>query len=124
MLGWLVPRAHLGDVRAVDCRLDEANLRMTSGHHVTFESCSMRAVDLYQCQWEQARFFDCDLTGGRFDRADLRGARLHGSTLDGIVAADSLRGVVIDPGQLQSLGLAVLGALGVTTDDDRDPPPG
>jgi uncharacterized protein YjbI with pentapeptide repeats len=124
MLGWLAPLAHLADVRARDCRLDEANLRMSTGHHVQFDSCSMRAADLYQCRWESARFFDCDLTKCRFDQVDLRGARLHGSTLDDLVAADCLRGVIIDSSQLSALGYAVLGALGVTTDDDREPDDG
>jgi uncharacterized protein YjbI with pentapeptide repeats len=121
MLGFYAPQTEWHDVRIVDCRVDEANLRMGRGDHVVFESSSLRSVDLYETAWTEARLFDCDLTAARFDKVRLPGVRLHGSTFDDLTGADALRGSVIDSGQLVPLALRVLGALGITLDDDRDP---
>jgi hypothetical protein len=52
-------------------------------------------------------------TGAELDRAELAGARLHGSVLDDVRGALSLRGARIGPEQRIALGAALLDALGV-----------
>jgi uncharacterized protein YjbI with pentapeptide repeats len=65
-----------------------------------------------------ARFIGCDLTGVELSKAVLTGASLQWSTLAGLRGAESLRGVTISSDQVVPAALAVLGAMGVTIDDE------
>ncbi|MEO6120941.1 MAG: pentapeptide repeat-containing protein [Acidimicrobiales bacterium] len=114
--------AQLTDVRLVGCRMDGASLRMASGQHLCFEDCGMAGSDFTGATFARARLFDCDLTGAVFSQARLDGARLHGSTLEAIIGGGALRGVVIGSGQLLSMAMLALAAMGVRIDDDRGPP--
>ena len=60
---------------------------------------------------------DCLLDGADLSQADLSGSELFGSDLDGVVGSHSLRGVTIDPGQVQPLALAMFPGLGITVGD-------
>ncbi len=66
------------------------------------------------------RLFDCDLRGADFSRVRAGGTRLHGSRLEEVQGAGSLRGVVVDSAQAVTLGLRVLGTMEVAVDDERD----
>ncbi|MGH9154833.1 MAG: pentapeptide repeat-containing protein [Acidimicrobiales bacterium] len=119
--GVVLAGARLADVRLVSCRLDGASFRMTTGQHVSFEDCGGEGADFYGATLARTRFFDCNLTGADFDRAHLDGARFHGSAMEAVTGAGSLRGVVIDSGQLVPMAVLALAAMGIRIDDDRGP---
>jgi uncharacterized protein YjbI with pentapeptide repeats len=123
MLAFDVAQASLRDVGFRECRLDDANFRMSVGERVQFNRSMLRGADFYRARLPGLRLFDCDLTGVEFSRADLRGGRLHGSRLEGLRGADSARGAVIDSSQLLPMALQVLGSLGIAVDDEREPAP-
>jgi uncharacterized protein YjbI with pentapeptide repeats len=118
--GIVFARATLRDVHFVECKLDDASLRMATAERIQFDGCNLRRADLHGARLAGARFFDCDLAGTEFSKASLTGARLHGSTLDGVKGATALRGAVIDSAQVVPLGAALLAALGIVLDDERD----
>lgn len=123
MLAFDAAQARLRDVGFTECRLDEANFRMSDGERVQFNRTMLRGADFYRARLPGLRLFDCDLTGVEVSRADLRGGRLHGSKLEGLRGADSARGAVIDAAQLVPMALRVLASLDIAVDDERDPTP-
>lgn len=121
MSGVVLSRARLGDVRMVGCQLDEANLRMITSEHLQFESCSMSSADLYEAGLDGAVFLDCDLSGANVAKARAVGARLHGSRVEGLRGADSLRGASFGSAQVVELAWPLFAALGIVIDDDLAP---
>jgi uncharacterized protein YjbI with pentapeptide repeats len=106
------------DVAFFDCKVDGANFRMTKWESVEFRHCDLVDTDFYGSTLPGSRFESCDLTGAQFSKADLTGTRLHGSTLDRIGGADSLRGVIIGSDQVVPVALAVFGTLTIVVDDE------
>ena len=84
---------------------------------VTFEDCVLREADLTGSTWKDAALVDCDLDAAIVVDADLRGTASPGSSIDRVIGADSLRGIVIAEDQALGLGLRVLDALGITVED-------
>ena len=121
MSGLVLAGARLRDTVFTGCKLDEANLRGTVAERVRFEGCVMTDADLSGARYTRARLVDCDLSRAEFAAAQLRGTRLHGSNLEAIRGADSLKGVVIESGQLVPLALRLFRSFGIVIDDDRDP---
>jgi uncharacterized protein YjbI with pentapeptide repeats len=114
--------AQLEDVRFVECKLEGASFRLSTGVRVEFADCGLMLSDFTSAKLESARFLRCNLSGCEFSSATLDGARLHGSILDDLRGAQSLRRVVIDSTQAIPLALCLLGASGIVVDDE-DPLP-
>lgn len=116
-------RSSFRDVLVVGSRLDQANLRMCHFERVTFDGVDLQAADFTGTTFAKCRLFDCNLTGADFSKVKAEGARLHGSVLEGIKGADSLRGVVIDSTQMVPLGVRLLATMAIAVDDQREPEP-
>ncbi|HXW78778.1 MAG TPA: pentapeptide repeat-containing protein, partial [Acidimicrobiales bacterium] len=93
----------------------------SSGDRVGFERCDLTNADLYAAQFPGSCFFDSDLTGAELSQASLAKARMHGSTLEALRGAVSLRGTTISSVQLVPVALQVLAVLEINVDDERDP---
>ena len=117
MSGLIATPGHFQDVCFLDCRLDEANFRMTSWKRAAFLDCVLTGADFYSARLAGARVQRCDLRGTEFSAADLSGALLHGSTLDGLRGGEAFRGVVIGSDQVIPLALSVFSGLGIRADD-------
>jgi uncharacterized protein YjbI with pentapeptide repeats len=111
--------AKLEDVRFTQCKLEGASFRLSKGVRVDFGECGLEASDFTSAKLESARFLRCNLSGCEFSGAKLDGARLHGSILDDLRGAQSLRHVVIDSTQAIPLALCLLGASGIVVDDEE-----
>ncbi len=96
-----------------DCKLDLANLRMAMLHDVVFSGCSLRATDFYGTTLRSVSFAGCELHETDFDRASLETVDLRGSSLVNIRGIGSLRGAIVDPGQLIDLAPSLAGELGI-----------
>jgi uncharacterized protein YjbI with pentapeptide repeats len=120
MSGVALDGARLRDVKIIGCKLDTASLRSVQAERVVFDDCVLRDADLSKSRWKDTSFLGCDLDGAVVVEADLRGTRVHRSTIERVIGADSLRGIVISPDQALNLGLRVLDALGITSEDEDD----
>jgi uncharacterized protein YjbI with pentapeptide repeats len=100
------------------CKLDLANLRAAELENVIFDACSLREVDFYGAKLRDVHFKGCDLGGADFNQAALERADFRSSTLTGIRAVGSLRGAVINAGQLIELAPALAIEVGITVQDD------
>ena len=116
--GAVMSDARLDDVRFVDSRCEGLLLRMSALKRCEFLRCDLTNAELYESGLHQVSLFDCDLTSVDFTRAKVDGLRLHGSVVADLRGGTSLRGAVIDAGQIVPMGLVALDALGVVIDDD------
>ena len=121
--GVQLAEARLRDVTFVDCKLDEANLRLAVGERVALRGCVAAGADFAGARIDELWCFDSDLQRVDLSNAELTGARLHGSSFDGLRAADRLRRVTLDPAQVMPFALALYGALGIRVEEDREPLP-
>jgi uncharacterized protein YjbI with pentapeptide repeats len=113
LTGIVLSGAELADVHIVDSRADLALLRMTKARHLWIENTSLRGADLYAFTGSGCAFLGCDLSDASFAEAQLSGLLLHGSTLDTVRGAGSLRGARISADQVVPLGAAMLAELDV-----------
>jgi hypothetical protein len=105
--------AQLTDVRISDSMADLAGFRMAKARFLLVENTSLHGADLYEFDGEHCALLGCDLAEANFDAARLRETDLHGSTIDDVRGALSLRGARISPGQIVPLAGTLLDALGI-----------
>jgi len=114
LTGVVLSGAALRDVRITEGRADLALLRMAKARHLWIEDTSLRGADLYAFEGADCAFLGCDLTDAALGDARLPGVLLHGSTVDAVRGAESLRGARIGADQVVPLGAALLAALDIT----------
>lgn len=117
LTGTMLTAARLQDVVIEDCVATLANFRATRASLLFVRRTSLVEADFYTAALTDCAILDCDLS--RATVRDLRAERLHlhGSTLDHLVGATSLRGAFIDDEQVIALGAAVLADVGVSIGD-------
>lgn len=120
--GAVLSHARLKDVSFVDCRSDGLLVRMSTLERSAFTRCDLTSGEFYDSGFDRVSFSDGDLTDADFSKARLDQVRFHGSTLTGLRGGISLRGAVIDTGQITAMGLVALQALGIVIEDDRASP--
>jgi uncharacterized protein YjbI with pentapeptide repeats len=113
--------AQLTDVRISDSTADLAGFRMARARFLLVENTSLRGADFYELDAEHCALLGCDLAEANFDSARLRETDLHGSTVDDVRGALSLRGARISPDQIVPLATGLLDALGIEV---TERPPG
>ena len=106
-------RGRIADVAFRDCRIDLATFAGTTFERVTFAGCLLAQADFRDALWRSVRLDRCDLadadlTGLRIDTAELRGC-----TLDGLVAAERLRGAAMPWDDVLANAALLAGALGI-----------
>jgi uncharacterized protein YjbI with pentapeptide repeats len=111
----------LTDVRITDSSADLAGFRMAKAQFLLVENTSLHGADFYEFDAQHCALLGCDLAGANFDAARLREADLHGSTVDDVRGALSLRGARISPDQIVPLAAGLLDALGIEVTEQ---PPG
>ncbi|WP_037913146.1 pentapeptide repeat-containing protein [Actinacidiphila yeochonensis] len=111
--------AVLRRVRFRRCKLDSVNLRAAVLREVVFEDCVLRDVDLAEARLEQVAFPGTRIERARLGRTALTTVDLRGATaIDLADGYESLRGAVIDTGQLLDLAPALARALGIVVAED------
>lgn len=118
MSGLVAPGLRASHVRFAGCKLDGAWLRAAVLDRCELVGCDLTGADLYEARLHRCRLLDCRLDAAELSAATFQEVALHGSSLDGVRGAGSLRGVVIGSDQVLPLALAVFGPLGIEVDDD------
>jgi hypothetical protein len=113
LTGVVLDGAQLTDVRIEGSTAGLASLRMARARFLLVEHTALQGADLYEFDGEHCAFLGCDLGEASFDAARLAEADLHGSTLDDVRGALSLRGARISPDQIVPLAATLLDALGI-----------
>lgn len=116
--GLSAPNLRAHHVRLTDCRADGASFRMSAWDTAELSEVNLRAAEFHNAKLAGVHLLGCDLTRADFSKATTSAVALHGSTLEGIIAAGSLRGLVIGSDQVLSLALRVFASQGIVVDDD------
>jgi uncharacterized protein YjbI with pentapeptide repeats len=96
--------ATLKNVIFDDCRLDYATLHSTrTTGPAGWRRCNLTNAALVACRLPAVAITGCRLTGLELDDCDLRGADLRGNELTDLHGLISLRGAILDRGQLPDL---------------------
>ncbi|MFC4947535.1 pentapeptide repeat-containing protein [Pseudonocardia sp. GCM10023141] len=111
LTGVVLSGAELTDVHISDSRADLANLRMARAKYLLIENTSLHAADFYEFAGTSCGLLGCDLAEAVFEDARLTDTDLHGSTVDDVRGALSLRGSRISSEQILPLGAALLAAV-------------
>jgi hypothetical protein len=99
------------------CKIDSVNFRSAGLIDVVFDDCLLRDVDFAGATLERTRFPGSRLSGVDFTKATLKKVDLRGATLGISAGYDSLRGAIIDSGQLIDLAPTFAQVLGITVQD-------
>jgi uncharacterized protein YjbI with pentapeptide repeats len=102
----------------IDSKADEAWLRMSVLDRCAFADCDLTGSDWYRAKVAVTRFVGCRLDGSELSQATFDEVALHGSTLDGVRGAGSLRGLVIGSDQISDVALPLFAALSIRIEDD------
>ena len=113
LTGTILDGAQLTDVRIAYVAADLASLRMTRARFLLVENTGLHGADFYEFDGEHCALLGCDLAEANFDAARLVEVDLHGSTVDDLRGALSLRGARISPEQIVPLAATLLDALGI-----------
>lgn len=88
-------RGSIADTLFLDCRIDLATFAGTTFERTTFENCLLARTDFRESLLRSVRFDRCDLTEADLTLVRLDRCELRGCTLDGLTAADRLRGAAM-----------------------------
>jgi uncharacterized protein YjbI with pentapeptide repeats len=99
------------------CKLDSVNFRGARLTDVRFEHCLLREVDFSDATLTQTVFTQSQLRRVNFTKASLDRTDLRGCELDIVAGPDSLRGAIIDAGQLAGIARALAEGLGIIVTD-------
>lgn len=117
MTGLEAPEVIAEHVVFTGCRLDLANFRHAKVRHTVFDDCVLDEADFTGADLSLTRFTGCSLAGTRFDGARLTKVDLRGSRLAPAGDARSLKGAIIDTGQLIDLAPLLARDLGIVIED-------
>ena len=120
MSGLQLSSARIHDARFVDCKLDDANVRMAEFARVRVDRGSLRGTDFTGSKGCDIAIFDADLERCDFTKSQLDRFMLHGSRIADVQGAIALRAATIDSSQQIPLALKLLTESGTIISDDRD----
>ncbi len=118
MSGLVAAELQAEDVRFEDCKMDQAWLRASVLDRCELVDCDLRGGDLYGARVTRSAFRRCDLSEVDVTASELEAVSLHGSTVDRLKGAASLRGLTIGSDQLVPLALPILAAQRILVDDE------
>jgi uncharacterized protein YjbI with pentapeptide repeats len=118
MAGLVAAELQASDVLLADCKLDRAWLRAAVLDRCELVDCALPGSDLYGARVTRTAFRRCDLTEVDVTSSGFDQVSLHGSSVDRLKGAGSLRGLVIGSDQLVPLALPILHSRHIRVDDD------
>ncbi len=118
LVGFTLTEGRMQDVRALDTTLAYASFARSRLHRVVFERVILREASFLDATLQAVAFIGCELAGADFRGASLADCTMIGSTLEGVVGVESLRGLTMGwPDVVGSAG-ALAAALGIAIKPD------
>ncbi len=117
LVGFALNGGELRDVRVTDCSLELASLAGVRLRDVVFERVNLTEASFMGARLEAVVFVDCRLHGTDFRTATVKTCAIRGSSLDGVLGIEALRGLRMPwPDLLDSAG-ALATALGISVEE-------
>lgn len=118
LVGFGLTRGEIRDLRVVDSSLQLASFASATLRNVVFERVNLAEASFMHARLESVAFVDCRLDGTDFRQVKLAGCVIRGTSLDGVLGVEALRGLRMPwPDVLASAG-ALAVALGIEIESD------
>jgi uncharacterized protein YjbI with pentapeptide repeats len=95
LIGVAFSPAKLRDVAVADSMLSLASFAFGELRDVLFERVNLREASFMEARLENVSFIDCQLEGADFRGVRLRDCVMRGSSLEGVIGVESLRGLTM-----------------------------
>lgn len=113
LIGTSLAGAQLRDVAFSDCMLSLGSFAFAELRDVSFERVNLREASFMEAQLDGVSFVDCQLAGVDFRRVVMRSCLLRGSSLEGVLGVESLRGLTMHFDDVMASAPALAAALGI-----------
>jgi uncharacterized protein YjbI with pentapeptide repeats len=118
LVGFGLSRGDVRDLRVVDSSLQLASFASATLRNVVFERVNLAEASFMHARLESVAFVDCRLQGADFRHVKLAGCLIRGTSLDGVLGVEAMRGLRMPwPDVLASAG-ALAVALGIDVESD------
>lgn len=111
-------RGRITDAVFRDCRVDLATFAGTTFERVLFDGCMLGQADFGGALLRSVVFDHCDLTEADLGEVRIDGCELRACTLDGLVAAERLRGAAMPWADVVGNAALLASALGIRVLED------
>jgi uncharacterized protein YjbI with pentapeptide repeats len=116
LVGFSLGEGKVEDLRVLGGTMMLASLSHSALRRVTFERVNLREASFLETQLASVSFDGCDLTGADFRGARLKQCTIRGSSLDGVLGVESLRGLTMPWTDLVGSVGALAAALGIAVE--------
>jgi uncharacterized protein YjbI with pentapeptide repeats len=121
MTGVQWTRGSIVDVVFRDCRIDLATFAGSTFERVAFEGCMLAQAEFREALFRSVRFDHCDLTEADLTGLRIDGCELRSCMLDGLAAAERLRGAAMPWGDVVGHAGVFAAALGIRVLGEDEP---
>ena len=118
LVGFVLDRGDVRDLRVVDSSLQLASFASATLRNVVFERVNLAEATFMHARLESVAFVDCRLQGADFRHVTLAGCLIRGSSLDGVLGVESLRGLRMPWPDVLASAAALAVALGIDVESD------
>jgi uncharacterized protein YjbI with pentapeptide repeats len=113
LIGTSFAGAKLRDVAFSDCMLSLGSFAFAELQDVSFERVNLREASFMEAQLDGVSFISCQFEGADFRRVVMRDCLLRGSSLEGVLGVESLRGLTMPLDDVMASAPALAAALGI-----------
>ena len=117
LVGFGFTRGEIRDLHVTDSSLQLASFSSAKLHNVVFERVNLAEASFMEARLEAVAFVDCRLDGTDFRRATLSGCAIRGTSLEGVLGVESLRGVRMPWADVVGSAGALATALGIVVEN-------
>ena len=118
LVGFALNEGKAVDLRVSDTTLAYASFAFSKLERVVFERVILREATFLQASLAGVEFIGCDLAGADFRGAAMSSCTVRGSTLEGVVGVESMRGLTMPWADLLASAAALAGALGIAIEPE------
>jgi uncharacterized protein YjbI with pentapeptide repeats len=118
LVGFAMHRGDVRDLRVVDSSFQLASFASATLRNVVFERVNLAEVSFMHARLESVAFVDCRLEGADFRHAKLAGCAIRGTSLDGVLGVESMRGLRMPWPDVLASAAALAVALGIDVESD------
>jgi uncharacterized protein YjbI with pentapeptide repeats len=117
-VGFDISEGRVDDLRVTNASMTLASFARAGLQSVIFDRVNLAEASFMDARMKAVAFVNCNLVGADFRGARIQGCAIRGSSLDGIVGIESLRGLTMPwPDLLESAG-ALAAAAGIEAEED------
>ncbi len=120
LLGFRAAGGDVRELRVTDSSLVLATFAFAGLRNVVFEGVDLTEASFMDARLDHVEFIDCRLAGTDFRNATVNACAIRGSSLDGVLGIESLRGVRMPWTDIVASVADLAAGLGIQIESDDD----